>query len=115
MTYSSSLAVNRNRFAGRNQNSVSFRAKARTLGPVSNTIVLIVLACLLGLLYLTQVTKTNAFGYEINSLQQQQSQLKAEHDDLEVASARLQSMSRAQNSDVAKNLVSVAPTATVKN
>ena len=115
MTYSSSLAVNRNKFAGRNQNSVSFRAKARTLGPVSNTIVLIVLACLLGLLYLTQVTKTNAFGYEINSLQQQQSELKAEHDDLEVASARLQSLSRAQNSDVAKNLVSVAPSATVKN
>ena len=115
MTYSSSLAVNRNRFAGRNQNTVSIRSKARTLGPVSNTIVLIVLACLLGLLYLTQVTKTNAFGYEINSLQQQQSQLKAEHDDLEVASARLQSLSRAQNSDVAKNLVSVAPSATVKN
>lgn len=115
MTYSSSLAVNRNRFAGRNQNTVSIRTKARTLGPVSNTIVLIVLACLLGLLYLTQVTKTNAFGYEINSLQQQQAQLKAEHDDLEVASARLQSLSRTQNSDVAKNLVSVAPSATVRN
>lgn len=115
MTYSSSLAVNRNRFAGRHQNSVSFRAKARTLGPVSNTIVLIVLACLLGLLYLTQVTKTNAFGYEINSLQQEQAQLKSEHDDLTVASARLQSLSKAQNSDVAKNLVSVAPSATVKN
>ena len=115
MTYSSSLAVNRNRFSGRNQNSVSFTAKARTLGPVSNTIVLIVLACLLGLLYLTQVTKTNSFGYEINSLQEQQAQLKTEHDELTVASARLQSLSRAQNSDVAKNLVSVAPSATVKN
>ena len=115
MTYSSSLAVNRTKFAGRNQNSVSFRAQARTLGPVSNTIVLIVLACLLGLLYLTQVTKTNAYGYQINSLQEKQAQLKTEHDELEVASARLQSLSRVQNSEVAKNLVSVAPTATVKN
>jgi len=115
MTYSSSLAVNRTRFAGRNQNSVSFRVQARTLGPVSNTIVLIVLACLLGLLYLTQVTKTNAYGYQINSLQQKQSQLKTEHDELEVASARLQSLSRVQNSNVAKNLVSVAPSSTVKN
>jgi hypothetical protein len=115
MTYSSSLAMNRTRFSGRNQNSVSFKAQARTLGPVSNTIVLIVLACLLGLLYLTQVTKTNAYGYQINSLQQQQSQLKNQHDDLEVSSARMQSMDRVQNSSVAKNMVSVAPTATVKN
>jgi hypothetical protein len=115
MTYSSSLAVNRTRFSGRNQNSVSFQARTRTLGPVSNTITLIVLACLLGLLYLTQVTKTNAFGYQINSLQQKQSQLKSEHDDLEVASARLQSLSRVHSSPVAKKLVSVAPSATVQN
>jgi len=77
--------------------------------------VLIVLACLLGLLYLTQVTKTNAYGYQINALQQKQSQLKSEHADLEVASARLQSLARVQNSPVAKSLVSVAPSANVKN
>ena len=115
MTYSSSLAMNRSRYQGRNQNSVSFRAQARTLGPISNTIILIVLACLLGLLYLTQVTKTNAYGYQINGLQQQQAKLKNQHDDLEVASARLQSLSRVSNSTVAKSLVSVAPTATVRN
>ncbi len=114
MTYSSSLALNRQRFSGRNQNSVSFRAQARALGPVSNTIVLIVLACLLGLLYLTQVTKTNAYGYQINSLQQQHAELKTQHDDLEVASARMQSMNRVQNSDPAKSMVSVAPSATVR-
>jgi cell division protein FtsL len=107
--------MNRSRFSGRNQNSVSFKVQARTLGPVSNTIILIVLACLLGLLYLTQVTKTNAFGYQINGLQQQQSQLKSQHDDLEVSSARMQSMDRVQNSAVAQGMVSVAPTATVKN
>src|SRR5438046_1666106 len=115
MTYSSSLAVNRTRFSGRNQNSVSFQVKARTLGPVSNTIILIVLACVLGLLYLTQVTKTNAFGYKINALRQQQTELKQQHDELEVAAARLQALSRVQNGEVAKNLVSVAPSATVQN
>jgi len=115
MTYSSSLAVNRTRFSGRNQNTVGFQAQTMTLGPVSNTIVLIVLACLLGLLYLTQVTKTNAFGYQINALQQQQSQLKSQHDDLEVTSARLQSLGRVQGSAVAKNMVPVAPSATAKN
>lgn len=114
MTYSSSLAMNRSRYQGRNQNSVSFKAQARVLGPISNTIILIVLACLLGLLYLTQVTKTNAYGYQINGLQQQQTKLKNQHDDLEVASARLQSLSRVSNSAVAKSMVSVAPTATAR-
>ena len=115
MTYSSSLAVNRTRYQGRNQNSVSFRARTRTLGPISNTITLIVLACLLGLLYLTQVTKTNAYGYQINSLQQQQASLQSQHNDLEVASARLQSLNRVSNSAAAKNLVPVAPSATAQN
>lgn len=115
MTYSSSLAMNRTRYKGRNQNSVSFKVQARTLGPISNTIILIVLACLLGLLYLTQVTKTNAYGYQINGLQEQQAKLKTQHDDLEVASARLQSLSRVSNSAVAKSMVSVAPSATVRN
>jgi len=73
MTYSSSLALSRSQFSGAGRNSVSFRTKERAFGPISNTIILIVLACLLGLLYLTQVTKTNAYGYSINTLQQQQS------------------------------------------
>jgi cell division protein FtsL len=115
MTYSSSLAMNRSRFSGRNQNLVAARVQTRTLGPVSNTITLIVLACLLGLLYLTQVTKTNAYGYQINALQEQQQKLNAEHDDLAVSSARLQSLSRVQDSAAAKSMVSVAPSATIQN
>jgi cell division protein FtsL len=116
MTYSSSLAMSRHQFATRNVSSVKFRSdRERTIGPVSNTIILIVLACLLGLLYLTQVTKTNAYGYKINALQQQQSQLKAKHDDLEVATARLQSLDRVASSAEAKSLVSVAPSGTVQH
>lgn len=115
MTYSSSLAMNRTRYGNRGQNSVNFRPAEVKLGPVSNTIILIILACVLGLLYLTQVTKTNAYGYQINDLQNRQSQLQSEHDNLQVASARLQSLSRAQNSPVAKNMVSVAPSDTIQN
>jgi hypothetical protein len=115
MTYSSSLALGRKSvFAGRNQNTAAFRTQERALGPVSNTIILIVLALLLGLLYLTQVTKTNAHGYKISSLQKEQAALTQEHDDLEVASARLQAVQRVQNSEQAKALVSVAPTATLR-
>ena len=115
MTYSSSMAMGRQRYAGRGQNAVSFRSKERTLGPISNTIILIVLACLLGLLYLTQVTKTNAYGYKINDLETQQTQLQSEHDDLAVESARLQSLDRAQNSSVARSLSTVTPSTTVQD
>ncbi|MEO6760923.1 MAG: hypothetical protein ABI220_00910 [Candidatus Saccharimonadales bacterium] len=115
MTYSNTLSLGRKQMASRRgQNSVSFRPTDRRLGPVSNTIVLIVLACLLGLLYLTQVTKTNAYGYQINDLKQQQTQLKSEHDDLEVASARLQSLDRVQSSQVASAMTAVAPAGSVK-
>ncbi len=115
MTYSSSLSMSRQRYATRGQNAVSLRAQAKTIGPISNTIILIVFACLLGLLYLTQVTKTNAYGYQIDKLQSQASQLKSEHDELEITSARLQALDRVRNSDVAKSLVSVAPTANLQN
>lgn len=109
MTYSSSIAASRRGYVRRNQNSVRFSVSSRTLGPVSNTIILIVLACLVGLLYLTQVTKTNSYGYTINNLQDQQSQLKDQKANLEVEAARLQALDRVANSDVAKNMVSVAP------
>jgi len=109
MTYSSALSMSRGRYAGRNQNVVGFEAQKHKLGPVSNTIILVVLVCLLGLLYLTQVTKTNAYGYQINSLREEQTQLQAEHDNLELASARLQSLDRVQQSTPASTLVPVAP------
>lgn len=124
------MAVNRQRMAlrtqrsgggisarlwGKNQNTTSFQRSDAAIGPISNTIILIVLACLLGLLYLTQVTKTNAYGYRINELQEQQSALKTEHDELEVSSARLQALERVEKSEASKELVSVAPSATIEN
>ena len=115
MTYSSSLALSRSQFSGRNSNSVSFRVKTRKLGPISNTIILVVLACLLGLFYLAQVTKTNAYGFSLNSLQQQQNQLKTQYADLQVSSAQLQSISRVQSSSVAKAMIPLTPSATATN
>lgn len=107
--------MSRGHYAGRNQNVVSFGTSERKLGPISNTIILIVLTSLVGLLYLGQVTKTNAEGYLINGLQQKQSQLQTQHDDLVLASAQLQSLSRVQGSDVASAMVPTAPTTTVQN
>lgn len=115
MTYSSTMALGRQQLVtARNHNSVSFRPKDKRLGPVSNTIVLIVLACLLGLLYLTQVTKTNAYGYTINSLQHEQASLQTQSDDLAAASARLQSLDKVQSSAEAAAMVPATPSGSVQ-
>lgn len=113
MTYSNTIAMGRQyqsaRTLPRGQNSVTFNVASKRLGPVSNTIILVVLACLLGLLYLTQVTKTNTYGYTLHSLEKEQTSLKSQHDDLSIASARLQALDRVQSSAEAKALVAIAP------
>ncbi len=114
MTYSSSLAMSRRRFASRHQNAVTFQETKKSIGPISNTIILVVLACLLGLLYLTQITKTNASGYTIDTLSKEHTQLQKEHDELELTAARLQSLDRVGSSPVNQSLVSVAPTSTIR-
>jgi len=114
MTYSSGAHMNRQNVLRRNQNIANYRADQKVLGPISNTVMLIVLACFLGLLYLTQVTKTNAYGYQINDLQEQKISLRDQHAELEVASARLQALERVKTSQVTSQLVSVAPTATIR-
>lgn len=123
MTYSSSIAMSRSmaaatsrgqHFASRNRNAVDFRRSGAKLGPVSNTVILIVLACLLGLLYLTQVTKTDAYGYSINKLQTQQTQLEKENEDLVLAAAQMQSLDRVQASPQATAMVPISPSGTVR-
>ena len=108
-------AGHNNKFAGRNQNAVDYRLNRSTkLGPISNTVILIVLACLLGLMYLTQVTKTDPYGYSIDKLQTQQTQLKSENDDLVLASAQMQSIDRVQTSPQATAMVPLTPSGTVR-
>lgn len=99
----------------RNQNTTSFRTDQRKIGPISNIILLVILACVLGLLYLTQVTKTNAYGYEIQDLQDKQSQLVEEKAQLELTSARLQALERVKNSEVATSMTQVVPSGTLQN
>jgi len=108
------MAMNRRGIGRRGQNTVAFTARVQSLGLVSNTIILIILACLVGLLYLTQVTKTNSFGYTINGLQSQQSSLENQQANLKVTAARLQSLDRVSASSAAKNLVAATPSGVVQ-
>jgi len=77
---------------------------AAGLGPIANTLFIIVLVGLLGLIYLTQITKTSNYGYEINSLKLRQQQLVKNNQSLTVESARLQALERIKTSSVAKSM-----------
>ena len=87
----------------RNQNLTAFMPSAK-LGPVSHTVLVVLLVAFLGLMYLTQLTRTSAFAYEMNEVNQIQAQLTAEHDDLRIENARLQSLTRVQQSAVAAEM-----------
>ena len=87
----------------RNQNLVAFGNKNR-LGPVANAVIIVLLIAFLGLLYLTQLTKTSTFGYQLNDIDSQRTQLLAEQNDLQVENARLQSLSTVSNSSVAQSM-----------
>lgn len=88
----------------RNQNTQRFQNYEKSFGPVSNALMMAILICVLGLLYLTQVTKTSSYGYKISDLTAKKAQLEDENKALQVEAARLQALERVKNSDVAKNL-----------
>ncbi len=98
----------------RNQNTVAFEATAR-LGPISHTVLVAMMVAVLGLIYLTQITKTSTYSYQIEKLNEQRSKLVDRKSELEVESARLKSLQKVQSSEVAANLASPASTDYVRN
>jgi len=65
---------------------------------------------MMGLVYLTQVTKTYSLGYKVDALTKRQATLSEEHSNLELESVKLQSRNRIKSSVVAANLETVTPT-----
>ena len=94
---------------GRNQNLVEYRSNVK-LGPTANVVVIVLLIALLGVLYLTQLSKTGSYSYEQNKINQRKSDLVAEQDNLKVENARLQSLANIKNSTVAKVMTAPATT-----
>jgi len=89
----------------RNQN-LSRTATTLQMGPVSMTLASVAIISILALLYLTQITKTSVFGYKLSDVRAQQSKLMAQHQELEVEAARLQSVKQIRSSQAASKLTS---------
>jgi hypothetical protein len=96
----------------RNQNTVAYEYTQK-LGPVSHTVLIAVMVAVLGMIYLTQITKTSTYGYAIENLNIQKTELIAKKSELEVENARLKSLQKIQSSVVAKNLTTPASTETI--
>ena len=94
---------------GRNQNLVEYKSGVK-LGPVANMVVIVLLCALMGLLYLTQLSKTGSYSYELNDINERRTELAAEQDNLKVENARLQSLNSIKNSAVANAMT--APVST---
>ncbi|HEX9679262.1 MAG TPA: hypothetical protein VGA08_01465 [Candidatus Saccharimonadales bacterium] len=90
----------------RNQNTAKYTPISRRLGPISHALFVALMIVILGLMYLTQITKTTAFGYQVNDLQTKRAELVEENQQLEDEASRLQSLEAIRNSDVAKSLQS---------
>ncbi|MEK7471689.1 MAG: cell division protein FtsL [Patescibacteria group bacterium] len=111
MTYSQAASSSSSirRSYGRNQNTTAFASSRSRLGPISHLIILVVIISMMGLIYLTQVTKTYSLGYRVDELTKRQSTLSEEHANLELESVKLQSQTRIKDSTVAAGLESVTP------
>lgn len=111
MTYSQSISIQKNQVYRRGQNTYSIARSRSRLGPVTTVVLLLSMVSLIGIMYLSQVTRTNTLGYKLSSLQQEESKLQKEHADLEVETVRLQSIEKVKNSQIAEALVPIKPTA----
>lgn len=111
MSYTRTVQFNSRRQGnwGRNQNTVAF-ASAVKLGPVTHTVLIALMITVLGLIYLTQATRSSSYDYAASEVDSQISALTDQKKDLEVDNARLTALKEVQNSSVAKNMTAPAET-----
>ncbi len=77
---------------------------------MANIAAIVLFTALLGMIYLTQLSKTGSFSYKINKINRQKTELAAQRDNLKVENARLQSLNTIKNSEVAKQMTAPAST-----
>lgn len=83
----------------RGRNTV--RHTKRSLGSISQIVIVTMLTMVFGLIYVAEGTKATGFDYEINAIETEISDLSAKRDDLAVEKARLTSVATAKTSAVA--------------
>ena len=90
----------------RNRNTV--RHEPKSLGQVSQTVILAILVLVVGLIYVTQGTKATSYDYELSKVEGEIAELQAQKEDLAVERARLTSIAESKTSEVAANMESAS-------
>jgi cell division protein FtsL len=93
----------------RNQNTTRYMSAVK-LGPVAHTVLIALMITVLGLIYLTQATRTTGYDYEAQKIEDQIAELTNKKGDLEVENARLSALENVQKSSVAKAMTTPAGT-----
>ena len=83
----------------RNRNTV--RHTRRSLGSISQIVIVGMLTLVFGLIYVAEGTKATSFDYELSSVESEITEMTAEKEDLAVEKARLSSVATAKTSTVA--------------
>ena len=83
----------------RNRNTI--RHTKKSLGSISQVVIVSMLTLVFGLIYVAEGTKATSFDYEISAVESEITEMTAKKDDLAVEKARLTSVANAKNSTVA--------------
>lgn len=86
----------------RNRNTV--RHTRRSLGSISQIVIVGMLTLVFGLIYVAEGTKATGFDYEISSVESEIAEMNVKLDDLSVEKARLNSIATAEQSSVAASM-----------
>lgn len=115
MSYQRTTTYNRRQTAmRRNQNTVAFASNVK-LGPVTHTVLVALMITVLGLIYLTQATRTTSYDYEAQKIDSKIAELKNEKSDLEVENARLTALETVRNSSVARAMQPASSSEFIRN
>ena len=98
----------------RNQNTVAYTAPVK-MGPITHSVLVALMVAVLGLIYLSQITKSSTFGYTLQQQSDTLASLSAEQQDLKIENARLQALNTVKDSNVAKLMTAPTSTETATN
>ena len=87
----------------RNRNIV--RHTPKTLGSVSQGVLLGILVLVIGLIYVTQGTKATSYDYELSEVDGKIAELEAQVEDLALERSRLTSIAAMETNEVAATMV----------
>lgn len=93
----------------RNQNTTRFQSAVK-LGPVAHTVLVALMIIVLGLIYVTQATRTTGYDYEAQRIDSEIADLNEQKGELEIENARLTALETVKNSSVAREMTTPAST-----